>query len=480
MRPRVGRFFGFPPANQSGRRAGSPCAPIRKGSGAGVGGSAEVGHSIGTMQSFSERRARLLSAIQPGVLVLFSTPTAIRNNDVEHEYRQSSDLFYLCGFDEPETVLVLSSVAEKEKFVLFVRPRDPERETWDGRRAGVEGAVRDFGADAAYPIAELAQRLPDLLMGATELHYGLGQSREQDDQMLAALAMSRRKGRRGPSYPTRIIDPEVRLHELRLRKTPEELDIMRRAAQISGEAHVAAMKAAKPGLNECEIDALFRGIFRKHGCERPAYEPIVGSGPNATILHYHRNNRDMQGGELLLIDAGCELDYYASDVTRTFPVGGKFSPEQLAIYEIVLAAQDRAIEVAQAGATLDQVHVASAEVITRGLIGLGLVEGPFEEAMKEQRYKAYYMHKCSHWLGMDVHDVGAYYENGKGRPLEPGMVLTVEPGIYVPENATGPAEKYRGIGVRIEDDVLVTESGNEVLTAHIPRTVDAVERACQA
>jgi len=435
---------------------------------------------MGAMQSFSERRARLLSKMPSGVLVLFSTPTAIRNNDVEHEYRQSSDLFYLSGFDEPDTVLVLSGVAEKEKFVLFVRPRDPERETWDGRRAGVEGALRDFGADAAYPIAELATRLPELLLGATELHYALGRHREQDDALLTALEGARRRGRRGATYPTRFVDAEVVLHEQRLFKGADELDIMRRAASISGEAHVAAMKTAKPGVNECEIDALFRSVFRANGCERPAYEPIVGSGPNATILHYRRNNRLMNDGELLLIDAGCELDYYASDVTRTFPVNGRFSPEQRQLYDIVLEAQDRAIDKAKVGATLDEVHVASAEVITRGLIALGLIEGPLEDALKEQRYKTYYMHKCSHWLGMDVHDVGAYYRGGQGRPLEPGMVLTVEPGIYVPENASGPAERYRGIGIRIEDDVLVTEAGNEVLTAHIPRTVDAVERACQS
>ncbi len=431
-------------------------------------------------QPFSERRARLLSAMHPGVLVLFSTPTAIRNNDVEHEYRQSSDFFYLTGFDEPDSVAVLSSVAEKDKFVLFVRPRDPERETWDGRRAGVDGATKDFGADAAYPIEELARRLPELLLGVTELNYSIGRHREQDDVLLAALDGARRRGRRGAVYPTRIVDAEVRLHELRLFKEPAELDIMRRAARISGEAHVAAMKAAKPGVNECEIDALFRGIFRRSGCERPAYEPIVGSGPNATILHYRRNNRVMQDGELLLIDAGCELDYYASDVTRTFPVNGRFSPEQRAIYDIVLAAQERAIDKAKRGATLDEVHVASAEVISQGLVDLGLIEGPLDQAMAEQRYKTYYMHKCSHWLGMDVHDVGAYYQAGKARPLAPGMVLTVEPGIYISEHATGPAERYRGIGVRIEDDVLVTDSGNEVLTAHIPRTVDAVERACQS
>lgn len=432
------------------------------------------------MQSFSERRARLLSAMPSGVLVLFSTPTAIRNNDVEHEYRQSSDLFYLSGFDEPDTVLVLSATAEKDKFVMFVRPRDPERETWDGKRAGVEGALKEFGADAAYPIAELAQRLPELLLGATELHYALGRHREQDDVLLTALEGARRRGRRGATYPTRIVDPEVALHEQRLFKSAEEIEIMRRAAAISGEAHVAAMLKAKPGVNECELDALFRGIFRARGCERPAYEPIVGSGPNATILHYRRNNRVMNDGELLLIDAGCELEYYASDVTRTFPVSGRFSPEQRQIYEIVLEAQERAIDKAKPGVPFDDVHLASAEVIARGLIALGLIEGPLEDALKELRYKPYYMHKCSHWLGMDVHDVGAYYRAGKSRVLEPGMVLTVEPGIYVSENATGPAERYRGIGVRIEDDVLVTDAGNEVLTAHIPRTVDAVERACQS
>jgi Xaa-Pro aminopeptidase len=432
------------------------------------------------MEPFSERRARLISAMDPGVLVVFSTPAAIRNNDVEHEYRQSSDFFYLTGFDEPESVLVLSSVAEQDKLVLFVRPRDPERETWDGRRAGVEGAKAEFGADAAYPIAELSARLPELLLGASDLHYSLGRHREQDDVLLGALDGARRRGRRGPTYPTRIVDGEVLLHEQRLFKRAEEIEIMRRAARISGEAHLEAMRRAQPGMNECEIDALFRGIFRRAGCERPAYEPIVGSGPNATILHYRRNNRVMQDGELLLIDAGCELEYYASDVTRTFPVNGRFSPEQRAIYELVLRAQDAAILKAQVGATLDEVHTTSADVITRGLIELGLIEGPPEQALTEQRYKTYYMHKCSHWLGMDVHDVGSYYHAGKGRPLLPGMVLTVEPGIYIPEHASGGAERYRGIGVRIEDDVLVTESGNDVLTAHIPRTVDAVERACQA
>jgi len=254
---------------------------------------------------------------------------------------------------------------------------------------------------------------------------------------------------------------------------------MRRAARITGEGHVQAMKQARPGMNECEIDALLRGIFRRAGSERPAYEPIVGSGPNATILHYRKNNRVMREGELLLVDAGCELDYYASDVTRTFPVSGRFCPEQRALYEIVLSAQEQALARAITGSTLDEVHQASVAVINQGLIDLGLVEGPLAEAIAEQRHKPYYMHKCSHWLGMDVHDVGAYYQAGKGRLLEPGMVLTVEPGIYVSEKATGAAERFRGIGIRIEDDVLVTQSGNDVITASIPRTVDEVEQACQ-
>ncbi|HVW28972.1 MAG TPA: aminopeptidase P N-terminal domain-containing protein [Polyangiaceae bacterium] len=427
----------------------------------------------------AERRAALLKEMGEGVLVLFAAGAAIRNNDVEHEYRQDSDFYYLTGFDEPESVLVLSTVHE-QKFVLFVRPRDPERETWDGARVGVDGAVSELGANAAFPVAELAEKLPDWLENAERLFYRIGRNRDQDDVVLRAIDRTRPRARRGSSYPTQIIDPATVLHEMRRRKTPLEIELMTRAVDITGEAHIAAMAAAKPGMYEYEIEALLRGIFRKHGSERPAYAPIVGSGPNATVLHYHKNNRRMESGDLLLIDAGTEFGYYAADVTRTFPVAGKFTAPQREIYELVLAAQDASIAATKPGATIDDVHAASVRVLAEGMIALGLIEGPVEDAIKEERYKRYYMHKTSHYLGMDVHDVGRYFEKGKARPLEPGVVITVEPGLYVPAGDDKAPPRYRGIGVRIEDDVLVTESGHRVLSEAIPRRTADVERACNA
>jgi Xaa-Pro aminopeptidase len=426
---------------------------------------------------YRDRRLAVAKAIEPGVLVLFSAPLAIRNNDVEHEYRQDSDFFYLTGFDEPESVLVVRS-SPSPKTVLFVRPRDPERETWDGPRAGVEGATRDFGADEAFPIGELATKLPDLLQNVDNLYYRLGKRRENDDIILAALDRVRARARTGAWCPRAIVDPNTVLHELRLIKQPAEIELMRRAAAITTEAHLAAMAAAGPGKYEYEIEALLNGIFRKSGSERPAYSSIVGSGPNATILHHRKNDRQMQDGELLLIDAGCEFGYYASDVTRTFPVNGKFSDEQRAIYQIVLDAQLAAIAATKPGATLDDVHRVAAEVIARGLIDLGLIEGPLDKALEEQRYKPYFMHRTSHWLGMDVHDVGSYHVRGEPRALAPGMVITVEPGLYFAPGEARVPERFRGIGIRIEDDVLVTDGEPSVLTAAIPKSLDDVERAC--
>lgn len=419
----------------------------------------------------------MAQAIERGVLVLFSAPLAIRNNDVEHEYRQDSDFYYLSGFDEPESVLVIRS-EPSPKTVLFVRPRDPERETWDGPRAGVEGAVRDFGADEAFPIAELGTKLPDFLQNTEKVYYRLGKQRKNDEVVLAALDRVRARARTGAWCPAAIVDPSTVLHELRLIKEPAEVELMRRAAAITAEAHLAAMAAARPGKYEYEIEALLNGIFRKNGSERPAYSSIVGSGPNATILHHRRNDRQMQDGELLLIDAGCEYGYYASDVTRTFPVNGKFSEAQRIIYQIVLDAQLAAIEATKPGATLDDVHRAAAEVIARGLLELDLIEGPLDKALEEQRHKPFFMHRTSHWLGMDVHDVGSYFVRGEARPLAPGMVLTVEPGLYFGVDDQRVPERFRGIGIRIEDDVLVTDGAPVVLTADIPKSVDDVERAC--
>ncbi|MFO7178386.1 MAG: aminopeptidase P N-terminal domain-containing protein [Pseudomonadota bacterium] len=419
------------------------------------------------------RRERVLEAIHPGALLVFAAPVALRNNDVEHEYRQHSDFYYLTGFDEPESVLLLRS--EAPHFVLFVRPRDPERETWDGPRAGVEGARSLFGADEAYPIAELDERLPDLLKGMPRLYYALGG--EGDARVLAALAKLRRRERQGAEWPTALIEPAEVLHELRLRKEPEEIELMRRAIAITREAHLAVMRAARPGAHEYELEAILRRVFREAGSERPAYSPIVGSGPNATILHHRKNDRRMNDGELVLVDAGCEYGYYAADVTRTFPVSKRFDATQRAVYEVVLAAQLAAIERVRPGSTVQDVHAAALDVIVDGLIELGLVEGPRTIALEEKRYQTFFMHGTSHWLGMDVHDVGRYRRGGAPRPLEPGMVLTVEPGIYVPQSA-GIDPRFAGIGVRIEDDVLVGPDGPVVLSADVPKTVEEVERAC--
>ena len=419
-----------------------------------------------------------MAKLPGGVAVFASAPVAIRNNDVEHEYRQDSDFYYLTGFTEPESVLVLATEHPDHASVLFVRPRDPDREVWDGARAGVDGAVKDFGADAAFPISELAQRLPDYLQNHERLLYRLGKDRAFDEKMLAALDATRARSRRAISWPTQIVDPASMLHEMRLFKSKEELSLMQQAASITRDGHLAAMQMAEPGRYEYEIEAALRQVFRKNGSERPAYAPIVGSGPNATILHYRQNDRRIEPGDLLLIDAGCEYGYYASDVTRTFPVNGKFSAPQEAVYRIVLEAQLAAIGATRPGATLEQVHEQALHVIVDGLLGMGLLTGDRQKILDEQLYRPFYMHRTSHWLGMDVHDVGAYFLEQKPRPLEMGMVITVEPGIYIAAGNTAVPPEYRGIGVRIEDDVLVTEGGQLNLTADIPKSVSEIERAC--
>jgi len=428
---------------------------------------------------YRHRRERMTDAMGAGALVVFAAPELLRNNDVEHEWRQDSDFHYLSGFDEPGSVLVLRGAPEP-RYVLFVRPRDPERETWDGPRAGVDGAVTEFGADAAYPLSELAERLPELLGNQDNVFYRLGRERTNDDVILRALDGVRRLARKGVGCPRAIVDPGSILHEARLLKTPEELERMQRAAAITEEGHREVMARTQPGMFEYEAEALLRGVFRRGGSERHAYAPIVGSGPNATILHYHKNDRRMLEGDLLLVDAGSEYEYYASDVTRTFPVSGRFTAPQRAIYEIVLRSELAAIDATRPGATLDDVHGVAVRVLLEGLIELGIVQGPLDQAISEERHKPWYMHRTSHWLGMDVHDVGAYYVAGKARTLAPGMVLTVEPGLYFSVNDERVAEQYRGIGVRIEDDVLVTEAEPNVLTAAIPKQVDAVEQACAA
>jgi Xaa-Pro aminopeptidase len=425
---------------------------------------------------YAERRRALLDGGGAEVMVFPSAPTSIRNNDVEHPYRQDSDFLYLTGFDEPESVLVLTSAHPEHRAVLFVRPRNPERETWDGRRAGTEGAMAQTGVDAAFPIEELDERLPDYLAGATRLHYRLGRDRSFDDRVLSARDKVRRRARLGVTAPHEIVDPAATVHEMRMAKTEPELSAMRRAIAVTAEAHRRAMALAAPGRYEYEVDAELLRTFRAHGSPRFAYESIVGSGPNATVLHYRDNDRRMEDGDLLLIDAGCELDHYASDVTRTFPVNGRFTGEQRAVYEIVLEAQVKACEAVRPGVTLEDVHHAALNVLVDGLIELGVIEGDRDRAIASGDYKPYYMHRTSHWIGMDVHDVGAYFRDGHPRRLEPGFVLTVEPGLYFADRPDVDA-RLRGMGIRIEDDVLVTPDGRDVLSADIPKAIADLEAA---
>jgi Xaa-Pro aminopeptidase len=414
------------------------------------------------------RRERYLEQMGKGVAVLPAANVFIRNNDVEHEYRQDSDFYYLTGFDEPESVLVLSTEHPEHRAVLFLRRRDKDRETWDGPRLGVERAPEALGIDAAFPIEELEQRLPDYLSDVQRLHYRLGANVEFDKVVLKAIESVRKRNRTGVTAPSEIVDVARDVHEMRLHKSSDELDAMARACAITKEAHLQAMHVARPGRFEYEVEAEILRVYRAHGAERPAYGSIVGSGPNATILHYRKNDRRLEAGDLLLIDAGAEHGYYASDVTRTFPVSGQFTAPQRAIYELVLASQLAAIEAVRPGVPYMLPHERAVEVLAQGLIDLGIIAGPLQSAVEEGRYRPYYMHRTSHWLGMDVHDVGDYFQDRKPRLLAPGMVLTIEPGLYFSVDADVDP-KWRGIGVRIEDDIAVTETGYRNLTGDIPK-----------
>jgi Xaa-Pro aminopeptidase len=363
---------------------------------------------------------------------------------------------------------------------MFVRPRDREREIWDGRRAGVEGAVELYGADAAHPADELADKLAELIANFDDLYYSIGLDPEFDRLVASTVAGLRTRERRGRRAPRRIVDPRDVLHEMRLHKSPDEIAVMRKAAEITSEAHIAAMKAAAPGVNEYELEALLDYTFRRRGGAGPGYNSIVGAGENATILHYIENDQPLADGDLVLIDAGCEYDFYTADVTRTFPASGRFTAPQRKVYQLVLDAQVAAIEMTRPGVTIDEIHEATTLRLTEGMVELGLLEGPAADRIEDGSYKQFYMHRTSHWLGMDVHDVGNYTADGTARPLEPGMVITIEPGLYIAADAADAPAELRGIGVRIEDDILVTEDGCENLTSATPKTVDEVEATCQA
>ena len=471
------------------------------------------------LATFIERRRRFVEAIGDGMAIIPAAPETARNSDVCHPFRQNSDFFFLTGFDEPDAVAVFNPAHAKERYVLFVRPRDREMEIWNGHRAGVEGAVASYGADAAYPVEQLDAKLREYAIDRATLVYRLG-SPAFDARVIRLVSDLRSARSRGFSAPTRMDDPGPILHELRLRRSPAELARQRRACQISRDAHVEAMRYTRPGMHEYQVQAALEFVFHSEGAPREAYPSIVASGPNACILHYVENRRKMQDGDLLLIDAACEYGYHAADITRTFPVNGRFTGPQRAIYEIVLKAQLAGIEAARPGVKYEAIHESAKRVLTEGLVELKLLPRSVADSLAMHHYREFYMHGTGHWLGMDVHDVGDYRITHASRALEPGMVFTVEPGLYIDaerETATfwlreysedeqlerrlrlgvaaakkleeeekakaGKIEhpipkEFRGIGVRIEDDILVTAAGIENLTAGTPKTIDDVERTC--
>lgn len=424
---------------------------------------------------YGARRRHVMDTMgEDAALILFSNPEQRRSNDTFYRYRQSSDLLYLCGFPEAEAVLVLAPGSDTP-FVLFVRPRDRERETWDGFRAGPEGAVSDYGADAAYPLAELGERLPALLSGRRAVYHALGVSRSADATLLGAMQGLRGNRRQGERAPEAIVDPLRLLHELRRVKDAAEIARMKVAAEISAAGHLAAMKQTRPDMMEYEVEAVLTSEYRRRGAEDHAYAPIVAGGSRACVLHYNENDGPLREGELVLIDSGAEYHGYAGDITRTWPIGASFSGPQRAIYEAVLDAEEFGIALTVAGQSNVGVHEATVARLTENMLEIGLLTGSLDEQLENEGYREYYMHGTGHYLGLDVHDVGAY-RDADDAPIvyEPGMVLTVEPGIYVRADSDAP-EHFRGIGVRIEDDVLIEAHGASVLTGSVPKLVDEIE-----
>ena len=426
-------------------------------------------------KEFQRRRRQLMRmAGSEAIVIVAAAPERVRNNDANYPYRQDSDFHYLTGFGEPEAVLALVPGRAAGEAILFCRERDAERERWDGPRAGTEGAVAAFGMDDAFPIDDIDDILPGLIEGRARVYYHFGRDTDFDLKLIGWVNRVRALVRQGAKPPHEFVALSHLLHDLRLYKSRGELRLMRRAARIAADAHVRAMRATRAGMNEHEVEAELLHTFRREGAV-PSYEPIVGGGANACVLHYRANNAPLRDGDLLLIDAGAEYACYASDITRTYPVNGRFSPEQRALYDIVLAAQLAAIDEVRAGRPFDAFHEAAVRTTTRGLIKLGLLEGSLEKNLREHAYRAFYMHKTGHWLGLDVHDVGDYRIDGEFRVLEPGMVVTVEPGLYIAPDAKRVPAKYRGIGIRIEDDVVVTRGEPEVISHGVPKDADAIE-----
>ena len=436
---------------------------------------------INMQEEFRQRRKTVMESIGSGTAVFRSAPVAVMHNDVEYAYRQDSDFYYLTGFNEPDAVAVLAPRHEKHHFILFVRPKDPGQETWTGNRAGIAGAIEQYGADEAYEIGELDQKLPQYLEKADSIYYHFGRDQAFNEtiirhwQKLLAALPGKGEG------PTAIIDSGTILHPLRMVKSVFEIELMRQAAAISVEAPQAAWDIIRPGRHEYEIQAEIDYVFRRRGGDGPAYPSIVASGPNSCTLHYIDNTRQLQDQDVLVIDAGCAYHFYSADISRTLPVSGRFSPEQRTIYEIVLVAQRQAIAAIRPGRTYQDAFDAAIRTITEGLVDRGLLQGAVDDLIQGGAYKPFFMHRIGHWIGLDVHDCGRYRIGEASHCFEPGNVVTVEPGIYIGP-ATQPVEgqpaidpRWRDIGVRIEDDVLVTADGNEVLTARLPKKLDEVE-----
>jgi len=426
-------------------------------------------------KEFIRRRKHLMSMMgDDAVALLPAAPVQIRNRDAEYPYRQDSDFMYLTGFPEPDAVMVLVPGRKQGQYILFCREHDPETALWSGTYAGLEGAVEQYGADDAFPIGDIDEILPGLLEERERVCYTMGARPDFDRQVMGWVNQVRSKSRSGVHAPGEFFSLDHLLHDLRLFKSRAELKAMREAAAISVKAHKRAMRQCRPGLYEYEIEAEFLHEFRRNNAQ-PAYTSIVGGGGNGCVLHYIDNNSELRDGDLLLIDAAAEVECYAADITRTFPVNGSFSPAQKAIYEVVLEAQLAAIEAVKPGNHWNDPHDATVKVITAGLVKLGLLKGSVSKLIKDGAYRRFYMHRTGHWLGMDVHDVGDYKIGNQWRMLEAGMALTIEPGIYIPAGSKGVAKKWWDIAVRIEDDVIVTKDGHQVLTDKAPKTVDDIE-----
>lgn len=427
-------------------------------------------------KEFQRRRRQLLNMMEEGdIAILPAAGVRMRNRDVEHRYRPDSDFFYLTGFSEPEAVAVFIPGRKHGEYILFCRERDPLMETWNGPRAGQDGACEVYGADDSFPIDDIDEILPGLMENTQRVFHSMGYNAEFDSHVINWVNTLRDKARSGIHAPGEFVALDHLLHEMRLFKSADEIRTMRQAAKISVAAHQRAMRSCVPGMMEYELEAELLYEFTRGGSVAPAYNSIVGGGANGCILHYIENRAELQDGDLVLIDAGCELECYASDITRTFPVNGRFSKPQRALYEVVLAAQLAAIEQVKLGKHWNDPHEAAVRVITEGLVELGILKGRVPSLIKSEAYKPYYMHRTGHWLGMDVHDVGDYKLGDEWRLLEKGMVMTVEPGLYIPAGSKGVAKKWWNIGIRIEDDVLVTKDGCDVLTGALQKTPDDIE-----